>query len=591
MLVELAIKNFAIIDDIRISFSSGLSVLTGETGAGKSIIIEAVNLLLGGRVSGDLVRTGEDNAELEAFFEIDSASNAAKIMEDQDMDPSEGLMIRRIISSNGRHKLFINSKQSTMHMLKLVTENLAGISSQHAHQSFLKQDNHLDILDKFAKTWPLRCDVAKLYNKFVLLGKEIKRLKAKLDKAYQDNEFLTFQISEIGEAKILPNEDEKLEMKRKRLKNSSEISDTVNKSVNLIYLTENSIIEQLGIIKNNLERLGEIDSVLREKTEKISVLILELEDIAEELRTYASTIDLDPETLEMTEARLDLIQKLKRKYGGSLDSLFMQYENLKKMVSGTEDTKKRISALADEIKNVLRELHEKSLILSKKRQSAANRLGTLVESELKDLEMNDAGFKISVEQLKPAANHEVKPVADHSTDAPVVPEEPADCKGMEKFHEFQYSATGIDKVCFLMAPNPGEQPKPLSSIASGGELSRVVLALKAVLSETESLGTLIFDEVDAGIGGKTSEKVGIKLKNLAEDYQVICITHLAQIAKYGSSHFSIQKNVVNGRTVTSILPLTDKQDRIKEIARMIGGEKITPATINHAEEMLEYQNC
>ncbi len=561
MLIELSIKNFAIIDDIRISFSRGLSVLTGETGAGKSIIIEAVNLLLGGRASGGLVRTGEENAELSAFFEIDPDSNAAKIMADQGMDTAEGLMIRRIISSGGRHRLFINSKQSTMHMLKLVTKNLAGISSQHAHQGFLKQDNHIDILDQFAGIVPLRREVGRLYNKFSMLENRIAELKEDLEKNDNDNEFLRFQIGEIEDAEILPKEDEKLEKQKKRLKKSSEIVNTVKKSVNALYLAENSIIDQLGLVKNDLEKIDDLDPVLGEKTEKITMTVLELQDLADQLRTYASTIELDPAALEKVELRLDLVQKLKRKYGGSLESLFVKYDELKKKISSTVETKKEIDQLTGAAADVLKDLHEKAFDLSAKRKAAGKKLGFLVEAEFKDLEMDDAGFSISIEPLNQFPSENIK-----------------------------YSAKGIDKVCFLMAPNPGEEPRPLNRIASGGELSRVVLALKAVLSETESLETLIFDEVDAGIGGKTSEKVGIKLKNLAIDYQVICITHLAQIAKYGTSHFRIKKSVVNGRTSTSIFPLKGRKDRINEIARMIGGEEITPATLNHAEEMLEFQN-
>ncbi len=560
MLIELSIKNFAIIDDIQISFSRGLSVLTGETGAGKSIIIKAVNLLLGGRVSGDLVRTGEENAELSAFFEIDSDSNAAKIMEDQGMDSSEGLIIRRIISSSGRHRLFINSKQSTMHMLKLVTKNLAGISSQHAHQGFLKQENHIDILDQFAGTFPLRREVGRLYNKFSMLESRIDRLKENLEKSDQDNEFIKFQIREIEEAGILPKEDEKLEKQKKRLKSSSEIVNAVNKSVNALYLTENSIIEQLELIKNDLEKISSLDPVLGEKTERITVTSLDLQDLAEELRTYVSTIELDSAALEKTESRLDLVQKLKRKYGGSLEFLFTKYDELKKKIANTGETKKEIEQLTKEAENILNDLREKSFALSKKRKTAGKKLGILVEAEFKDLEMDNAGFTISIEPLNQSSDE-----------------------------DSQYSAKGIDKVGFLMAPNPGEEPRPLNRIASGGELSRVVLALKAVLSQTESLETLIFDEVDAGIGGRTSEKVGIKLKNLALDYQVICITHLAQIAKYGTSHFKIKKSVINGRTSTAIFPLTDKRDRVNEIARMIGGEEMTPATISHAQEMLELQ--
>ncbi len=607
MLIELAIKNFAIIDDIRISFSKGLSVLTGETGAGKSIIIEAVNLLLGGRVTGDLVRTGEENAELEAFFEIDPESTAGQIMKSQEIDPLEGLMIRRIISCRGRHRLFINSRQSTMHILKRVTENLAGISSQHAHQGFLKQDRHLDILDRFAGTYPLRLQVGKLYDKFCLLEEEILTLKSGIKKTVKDNAFLKFQLSEIEDAGILPNEDKKLEIEKTRLKNSFEIADTVNGAVNEIYLKENSIIEQLGIIKDKFLKYGAIDFVLDKKAERISHTILDLEDLAEELRNYAPTIELDPMVLEKTEARLDLIQKLKRKYGGDLETLFIKYNDLKNQLSDTEEIKKRIDELKKKADQILIRLHEKATVLSDKRKLAGKRLGFLVETELKDLEMDHAGFIVainsleSLEKQKAESNQEYGFASSELKNQKFINGKENHIK-KEKLpchdHNFKrnqgystarikYSATGIDRVSFLMSPNPGEEPRPLSRIASGGELSRVVLALKAILSHTESLETLIFDEVDAGIGGKVSEKVGIKLKNLASNYQVICITHLAQIAKYGTSHFKITKNIINGRTSTSIAPLTDKQDRIQEIARMIGGEKITDVTMNHAAEMLK----
>ena len=562
MINELTIKNFAIIDDIRISFSNGFSVLTGETGAGKSIIIEAVNLILGARAAADLVRTGEKNAELTAIFKVDPGSPAALIMADQEMDPGEGLMIRRVINADGRHKVYINSKPSTMQLLKQVTRNLAGISSQHAHQSLFNEENHLSILDRFAATQNLAAEVKKVYNELAPLKRQIQELRTNAHKADQENDLLRFQIDEIKEAAILEDEDEILQQERIRLKNGTDILTCVTAAVDELYARENSILERLGRIRNDLDRRSTLDPALVPIMEKTSQSLFDLEDLAEELRVYASKIDLDPGLLDQTEERLDLIQRLKRKYGGTLERLFQKYTDMQSQLELTDNVEERIARLEQKAETLASTLREKALILSERRMEGAERLGSLAEMELGELEMGNTRFVVSLE---------------------CTPSDTADYFTVDKR---LISPSGIDRVSFLISPNPGEEPRPLSRIASGGELSRVVLALKTILSRTEALDTLIFDEVDSGIGGRTSDKVGKKLRKLADTYQVICITHLAQIARFGTSHYKIEKNVVNGRTATSITPLPDMESRVIEIARMIGGEQITDATIAHAREML-----
>ncbi len=562
MLSELAIKNFAIIDDIRISFSKGFSVLTGETGAGKSIIIEAVNLLLGGRAASDLVRTGEKSAELEATFEIPPGSPAALIMAEQDMDPAEGLMIRRIIAASGKHKVYINSRQSTMQLLKQVTRNLAGISSQHAHQSLFNEENHLSILDRFAGTQTLAVEARNLYNDLNPLVRQIHELRTGADHMEQENDFLRFQIEEIKAASIRAGEDEHLQNERLRLKNGTEILACVTAAVDELFARENAILERLGRIRNDLEKRSALDPALARIAGKASQALFDLEDLAEELRIYTSKIDLDPELLDQTEERLDLIQRLKRKYGGTLEQLFQRYADMQSRLEQTDNVDQRITRLEKKAEQLAAALREKVLILSEKRRAGAERLGHLAEKELGELEMGNTRFVVFM---------------DHT---------PAPATGYFSVDERLISPNGIDRVSFLISPNPGEEPRPLSRIASGGELSRVVLALKAILSRTEALGTLVFDEVDSGVGGRTSDKVGKKLRALADTYQVICITHLAQIARFGTSHFRIEKNVHNGRTATAITPLADMESRVAEIARMIGGEKITSATLAHAREML-----
>ena len=564
MLSELTIKNFAIIDDIHISFEDEFTVLTGETGAGKSIIIEAVNLLLGSRASSDLVRAGCDTAELEALFDIDEKSRTVRILKEQDIECSDGLIVRRTISSSGKSRVFINSRLSTLDLLKQVTFNLAGISSQHAHQGLLKQENHLDILDEFAGTQDLKNEVKNLYHTIIPLKRKIGELQKSLDIKRKEQDFLEFQINEINDAAILPNEDEDLEKKREILLNSSKIFEVVNRSIHEIHDREGSLSERLSFLRNDVDKVSSADEYLEKFSGRLSSIVFDLQDITGELRDFSSNIDLDPASLEITDQRLDLISKLKRKYGGSLDALFEEYEAMQLNLSQTTQIEKQIKTFENDVQGLLKGIGQKAKTLSALRKTAGKKLSEFARNELDALEMGKAKFEVA---FSIQTTNDPEDIA--TTD-------------LEKI-----GPDGIDKSSFLLSPNPGEALKPLVKIASGGELSRIVLALKAVLSKTKSLETLIFDEVDAGIGGATSEKVGQKLKQLSKKHQVICITHLAQIAKYAENQFRISKDVIKGRTFTTIVPLAKENDRIKEIARMIGGTNITDATLTHARELLE----
>jgi DNA repair protein RecN (Recombination protein N) len=563
MLNELSIKNFAIIDDIRISFADGFSVLTGETGAGKSIIIEAVNLLLGSRASSDLVRSGCDNAELEAFFDIDGGSKTAKILQEQGMDASEGLMLRRVIAATGKSRVFINSRQSTLDLLKQLTADLAGVSSQHAQQGLLKEENHLEILDEFAGATSLRDEVKSCYQKLLPLKKKVIELQANLSRKKEEQELIDFQLNDILDADIQPNEDEDLEKKRQTLLNASKIFESVNRSIHELYDKEDSLMERMSIINNDLEKAGAVDDDLQTISQQLSGTLYELQDMVQELRRISSTIDLDPESLEITEQRRDLIAKLKRKYGGTLEAVFEKAELLEGQLTETKDIEARIESYQADINTLLKELADKAIRLSELRQKKAQELISRASKELHSLEMGKAKFDVSF-STKTSKDEEdiITPMGE------------------------KIGPDGIDKLVFLLSSNPGEDPKALAKIASGGELSRIVLALKAVLSGTKSLETLIFDEVDAGIGGAVSEKVGLKLKQLSQTHQIVCITHLAQIAKYAENQFRISKAVKDGRTYTTIVPLSSESERIEEIARMIGGANITDATRLHAGEML-----
>lgn len=564
MLQELSIRNFAIIDDLHICFSEGLTILSGETGAGKSIIINAVNLLLGSRATAKLIRTGAETAELEALFQVASTSGVARTMEQHDYDASQGLVIRRIISRKDRHRIYINGRMATIQLLNLITENLASISGQHAHQRLLKEDQHLMILDQFGNLMSLRAEVYQCFQGLLPLLRKLKDLIAGRDRQAEHIELLEFQKKEIVAVSVTLGEDARLENERMRLKNSELLYQSVYESVEELYSSPGAIVERLVAVKKNLDKASQIDTMLAGKVEKVAESAFQVEEVVEELRTYLSGIEIDEHRLEAVEARLDTLQRLKRKYGGSLETVISHLASIDLELSEIANHSDKITAIEAEIAEKHRRLVELAQALSRKRRQVAEVLAQKVEDELATLKMSQTEFKISL-QTQPA---------DESADPHLAAE------GHTIFE------TGIDRASFLIAPNVGEALKPLASIASGGELSRVVLALKAILAETGSVETIVFDEVDAGIGGGVAEFVGRKLSALAAYHQIICITHLPQIAKFGHHHFRISKQVSGGRTRTSLKPLS-AEERVGEIARMLGGEKITQATIDHAREMIE----
>ncbi len=563
MLRELAIKNFAIIDDLKISFSDGLTILSGETGAGKSIIINAVNLLLGSRASAGLIRTGSKTAELEALFQITPQSRVAGVMQEHGFDIDEGLLISRIISRSDRHKIYINGRLGTIALLNTITENLTSISGQHAHQGLLKEERQLTILDQLGGLMPLRDKVHKCYHQILPLIQSLKELQGAGQRQADHLQLLEFQQKEITAASVSLGEDTAFEQERVLLKNAEALYLDVHNSLEELYISKGAIIERLVEVKKNLDRACQIDPSLSSKAESLAATTFQMEDIAEEFRIYLKNIQPDEKRLEEVEARLDTLNRLKRKYGRSLEAVLAKLNAIEHELAAVENISFKIVETQEKLAQLHAKLVKLADKLSRKRKDTAKILARKVMQELTTLEMSQTKFEVSLQTL---------PAGDNA--------EPHLTSGKNAINE-----TGSDRSIFLIAPNVGEPLKPLSSIVSGGELSRVVLALKAILAETEALETIVFDEVDAGIGGGVAAVVGKKLAALARHHQIICITHLPQIAKFGDHHLRIWKHVSGGRTTTSIKRLSVK-NRIKEIARMLGGEKITQATLDHAHEML-----
>jgi DNA repair protein RecN (Recombination protein N) len=566
MLRELSIKNFAIIDDLSISFEKGFTVLTGETGAGKSIIISAVNLILGSRASPDLIRSSEDTAELEALFDLPAGSPAARVAAAHGFSTSEGLLIRRIIQRNGRHGIYVNGKLATLQMLSTINEHLASISGQHAHQSLLRPEQHLLVLDQFGGLSGLRGQVSECHEKMVLLIDEYNKLKGQHVEQSEHRELLAYQCREIQQAEITCGEDITLEQERQRLKNAWELHETVGRCLDRLYGQEGAVVEHMTEVARGLQALSRIDSSLVPLAERVQDTSFQMEDLSHDLRNYLHKIVFDSERLEAVELRLDLLHRLKRKYGGSLESILAhakkaeeELERISSLPQRMADVKKGLDLLYQKLSKLCGEL-------STKRRKAGTQLSLKVEKELASLEMSGTRFEVRFRPNPVGGDQDPYLLLGNSC----------------------IEANGIDRVDFLIAPNVGEDLRPLAQIASGGELSRIILALKGILATKESVESLIFDEVDAGIGGAVAEVVGQRLRSLARFHQVICITHLPQIAQYGEHHFKITKGVFRGRTRTTIKPLQG-EERVKEMARMLGGVKITKKTLDHAREMMAGQ--
>lgn len=563
MLRELAIQNFALIEDIRIALGPGLTIFSGETGAGKTIIVEAIGLLLGGRADSQMIRTGAETAVLSAFFEIDPQGPAAEAMRRQGLDPDEGLALRRVISRTERSRIYLNGTLATAAMLTAITGHLAGISGQHSHQKLLRQEEHLLLLDRFGNLMELRGQVSQLYQRITPLLEELDRLRRRQAVQAEEQALLAFQHEEIVAADLKPEEDVALEAERLRLRHGENLFQTATGAVDALYGQRGAVLERLGAVAKHIEQAGRIDPRLGTIGQGLRQAEIFIDEAVAGLRDYLKGLDVDGRRREQVEERLDLINRLKRKYGGCLDAVLAHLAK----VSADLDEVENLGGRIRDIEQQLHGLHGQIVALAERlslaRRQAAQRLARLVEAQLAGMKMAKTRFEVALAFASAGAD---QPPVLQSQGRPI-------------------TETGMDKAAFLIAPNVGEALKPLAAIASGGELSRVVLGLKSILAENDAVGTVVFDEVDAGIGGAVADVVGRKLAELARRHQILCITHLPQIARFGDHHLRIAKQEAQGRT-TTVIEAIDDNGRVDELARMLGGEAITPATLAHARELL-----
>ena len=542
MLKELRIKNLAIIDDLAVRFEGGLNVLTGETGAGKSILVDALSLALGSRAQADLVRSGEKEAIIQASFDVEGND-----IPDLGIDVSDGVILRRYISLSGKSKAYINDTIVSLQSLGEVGKSLVDIHGQHEHQSLMHIDKHRLLLDSYGKLHDDRAMVGSLYSKVQALRGEKDDLKLKVKERAHRLDLLRFQMNEIDTASLKPGEKEALIEERTILSNVSRLKELTETSYSMLYGSEGSCTERLYSVIAKVREMSSLDQSLSETLNLLESAIPSIEDAAISLRGLKDKYDLEPERLAEIEERIELIKRLERKYGEGIETILSYRDEAEEELKGLELTDERLDSLEAELKEKEDILLNAAFSLSEKRKKVAHMIEELVKKELKELAFSNAEFRIDMRQES-------------------------------------ITSTGLDRVEFMFSANPGEPPKPLIKIASGGELSRVMLALKTILADVDNLPVLIFDEVDAGIGGRTAESVGKKLKKISNKHQALCTTHLPQIASLGDFHLQINKRQRDGRVYVEVKELTGKE-RQDEIARMLSG-KITDTSLKHAKELL-----
>jgi DNA repair protein RecN (Recombination protein N) len=560
MLRELRIKNFAVIDEVGLKLQDGLNILTGETGAGKSIILNALGLISGERGAADIIRSGENEATVEALFD-DVPATVASLLGDAGFQLDEELVIKRVLSRSGKNRIYLNGSLCPLGLLAQAGGSLVHIYGQHEHHTLLQAETHLNLLDAFAGLAAAQAMKDK-YAALVRAWNSLQQTRASLEQRRREKALLEAQAEEIAQARLRPGEEEEIRSSKNILAHSEKLHQGCREGEELLYESDAAVVSRLRKYTVKLRELATIDPSLQPTVELIESSLAQLQEAAAVLRRHAERVHFDSRALEQVEDRLAELQRLKRKYNGGIEDILHLHEEITASLSNLERGEEQMAELEKTFADARQGAWEIAEKISQERQRASKKLKREMEREVKGLGMPETTFE--------ARFH----TQDEKADEP-----PFFIAGRK------LSERGMDQVEFYFSPNPGEPAKPLAKIASGGELSRLMLALKALVLAPGVVSTLLFDEVDAGIGGRVAEIVGKKLKQVAAHHQVISVTHLPQIAAMSDAHFVVHKAVERGRTFTRVKQLSES-DRIAELARMLGGVKITEQTRKHAEEMV-----
>ena len=555
MLVELTIKNIALIESLRIEFSQGFNVLTGETGAGKSIVVDSINLALGGRADRDMIRTGADKGMVQALFDLSHNARARQFVEEQGIEPEDSLItVNREISRSGRNICRISGIVVPLNTLKQLTGMLMDLHGQHEHQALMNPVRHLEFLDGFGgeKHKAIKAEVARLYADRNEIGLELKKRIGDASEKERLSDMLSFQVQEITSARLKAGEEEKLTRKLALLENAERIRSGVEKAYTLVYQGDSrtqSAQEALLRAAEAMERIGSLDEKFGVMASRLREMYFAAQDAGYELQTMLDGLDVDPEMLEKIANRLDLIDRLERKYGATVEEVIRFGEAAAQRLNELKSSDEVIEQLKQRYRQADAALKEACASLSRLRKHSSETLAKLICRQLADLGMGKTRFEVRVEpESKPTAN-------------------------------------GMDRVEFMISPNPGEPLRPLANIASGGEISRIMLALKVIAMDSDGVDSMIFDEIDTGVSGRMAQTVGEKMCLIARDRQVLCVTHLPQIAALGDAHFLVEKIAGDEHTETHVRAL-DQAGRVREISRLVGGAADSESSLSHASHML-----
>jgi DNA repair protein RecN (Recombination protein N) len=556
MLQLLSISNIALIDDLRVEFDGALNLLTGETGSGKSIIVDALGVLIGGRFTSELLKSGAERGSIEGLFSVTPNPQLETLLENSGLQNGDELIIRRELSATGRNKIFINNQLATQALLRDLRPFLVDIHGQGDQQTLFDPDTHLELIDSFAGPAKLRAEVSEAYENFSRVQRELTALRKDSAEKFQLADTLQFQINELERAQLSIGEDERLEEERRRLSNVEKLTTLCQSSYARIYEDDDAALARVRQSLKEVEELSEYDSAFRDYVAELESARAVLEDLSFALRDFGDKLEFSPARLATIEDRLAELSRLKRKYGGSIESALEHLAQAQDRLRQIETADEREHELNGELLAAQKSYLDWARKLHKERVRAAKALERAVEEGIAEVALENARFRVQISATDDTDLEHVGP-------------------------------TGIDRVEFYFSANVGEEVKPLARVASGGEASRLMLVLKTVSNASEFPRTIVFDEVDAGIGGRVSEAVGLKLKKLSKTNQVLCVTHQPQIARFADNHLVVQKEALDGRTFVSINKL-DRAGRIEEIARMLTGAEITDSARRHARELLKH---